>query len=269
MVLLDSTGFKDSKGILFAIFGSTERKIWFLQDWIEFWFRFLKRNSIWTRDRHLAVSDWLIPFRVDYNWEPLDLTNLERPRSCTDSVLSETIRSVWSRSNERDESGEMLTGLARFPTKNPARACRGGTPAMLRWPPMQTESWTVISETRGSRGCASRCRLRPGTFPRGGWSSVALWWLRVHDAMFDLLRRNTNRGCEEERHVVGNQIGESRRTGAYWKGQIWPEITCRNAEFRRRISPALRRFERGKRGEWQRESRASYRCSERSKRAGG
>jgi hypothetical protein len=93
---------------------------------------------------------------------------------------------------------ERLT-VARSPVRNPARACRGGTPAMLRWPPMQMESWTVISETRGSRGCASRCRLRPRTFPRGGWSSAALWWLRVTVGDVDGLRNRTNRWCQEVR----------------------------------------------------------------------
>jgi hypothetical protein len=38
---MDSRSLKDSNDILFANFGCRDQKIWFLQDWIEFWFRFL------------------------------------------------------------------------------------------------------------------------------------------------------------------------------------------------------------------------------------
>jgi hypothetical protein len=44
------------------------------------------------------------------------------------------------------------------------------------------------------------------------------------EAALDLLQIGENKGHEEERHVVGRQIGEKRRTGAYWQGRIRPEI---------------------------------------------
>jgi hypothetical protein len=47
MVLLGSTGFKDSNGISFAIFGSIEHKIWISEDWNQIWFEILIRVSIW------------------------------------------------------------------------------------------------------------------------------------------------------------------------------------------------------------------------------
>jgi hypothetical protein len=43
MVLLDSRSLKDSNGILFAIFGPRDQKIWILQDSMEFWFEILLR----------------------------------------------------------------------------------------------------------------------------------------------------------------------------------------------------------------------------------
>jgi hypothetical protein len=49
IVLLDSRSLKDSNGISFAIFGSTDKKIWFLQDWDQIWFQFLIRVSVLTR----------------------------------------------------------------------------------------------------------------------------------------------------------------------------------------------------------------------------
>jgi hypothetical protein len=75
---MGSTGFKDSNGILFANFGSTERKIWVFEDWNQIWFEILNRVSIWTRGWHLAVSDWLIPIRVDHDCWALDLKWSER-----------------------------------------------------------------------------------------------------------------------------------------------------------------------------------------------
>jgi hypothetical protein len=39
-----------------------------------------------------------------------------------------------------------------------------------------------------------------------------------------------NKGHEKEHHVVGKQIGEKRRTGAYWQGWNRPEIPAGGAE---------------------------------------
>jgi hypothetical protein len=39
-----------------------------------------------------------------------------------------------------------------------------------------------------------------------------------------------NKGHEEERYIVGKQIGEKRRTGAYWQGRIRPEIPAGGTE---------------------------------------
>jgi hypothetical protein len=63
--LLDSTGFKDSNSIPFAIFGPSDQKIWILQGWGQIWFEILIRNSVWTRGRHAAWSDWSVPLRSD------------------------------------------------------------------------------------------------------------------------------------------------------------------------------------------------------------
>jgi hypothetical protein len=153
---------------------------------------------------------------------------------------------------------EMLT-VARFPVKNPARACRGGTPAMLRWPPVQTESWTVISETRGSRGCASRCRLRPGTFPRGGWSSAALWWLRATVGDVDWLRNQTNGWCQEVRVIKWRRRVPDRGCGLPRGGRNRGRTAAVLAVLRRRITTAWRHNRGRGKGKWQRGSRASYR----------
>jgi hypothetical protein len=70
MVLLASTSLKDSNGMRFAIFGSTELKIWFLQDADQIWFEILNQTSVWTRAGHVAVFYWRVPIRADYDWEP-------------------------------------------------------------------------------------------------------------------------------------------------------------------------------------------------------
>jgi hypothetical protein len=72
MVPLDSTSFKDSNDTLFAIFGSTELKIWFLQDADQIWFQTSNSKIVWTREWHLAVSYWLVPVRVDHASGALD-----------------------------------------------------------------------------------------------------------------------------------------------------------------------------------------------------
>jgi hypothetical protein len=59
----------------------------------------------------------------------------------------------------------------------------------------------------------------------------------VVEVALDLLQVWENKGHEEERHVVGKQIGEKRRTGAYWQDRNRPEIpaggTKSGDEFRR------------------------------------
>jgi hypothetical protein len=56
----------------------------------------------------VAISDCTVPFRVDHGFQPLDLTNLERPRSCTDSVLSDSFCDARLRSNGARERGESI-----------------------------------------------------------------------------------------------------------------------------------------------------------------
>jgi hypothetical protein len=70
---MDSTGFKDSNGISFAIFGHRYQKIWILQDWIEFWFTFLFENDFDSEQGHVASSYWRIPVGQDRGFWPLDL----------------------------------------------------------------------------------------------------------------------------------------------------------------------------------------------------
>jgi hypothetical protein len=57
IVLLDSRCSKDSNGILFAIFGCRDQKIWILQDWDQFWFEILIRNYVLTEGCHVAHRD--------------------------------------------------------------------------------------------------------------------------------------------------------------------------------------------------------------------
>jgi hypothetical protein len=86
-----------------------------------------------------------------------------------------------------------------FPTRNPARACRGGTPARFWWPPVKTEWSTRCREARGARVRGRRGRLRPAAMSKGGWRRAGRQELRVRDAVLDFLRRNTNRRREEVR----------------------------------------------------------------------
>jgi hypothetical protein len=59
----------------------------------------------------------------------------------------------------------------------------------------------------------------------------------VVEVVLDQLQVWENKGHEEESHVMGKQIGEKRRTGAYWQGRNRPEIpvggTESGDEFRR------------------------------------
>jgi hypothetical protein len=65
IVLLDCTFPKDSNEILFVIFGPTDQKIWILQDWIEFWFKFLFEIDFDSEQGHVASSYWSVPVRLD------------------------------------------------------------------------------------------------------------------------------------------------------------------------------------------------------------
>jgi hypothetical protein len=102
---MDSTLSKDSNEITFAIFGSTEHKIWILQDWTEIWFKVSKSKFVWTRDRHVFYSDWLIPFRVDHDLKSLDLKWSGRIRSICTASVKWSVRAVWFRSDGRRWKG--------------------------------------------------------------------------------------------------------------------------------------------------------------------
>jgi hypothetical protein len=95
IILLDSTGFKDSNGISFAIFGPTDQKIWISQDWDQIWFEIPIRISVWTRGRHAARSGWLVPIRVDQGCGPLDLKWIERTRSTDTSSFKWSDLGFW------------------------------------------------------------------------------------------------------------------------------------------------------------------------------
>jgi hypothetical protein len=105
-----------------------------------------------------------------------------------------------------DERERVLT-VARVPTKNPARACRGGTPAMFRQVLDHGDCTTGIRETRRARKLGRRCRLRPEKVGRIGWRRAGRQELRVHDAVLDLLQRNMNRGHEEVRSDKRMRMG--------------------------------------------------------------
>jgi hypothetical protein len=54
MVLLDYTLPKDSNGILFAIFGCRDQKIWIIKVLDGIWFEKLIRNSVSTEGCHVV-----------------------------------------------------------------------------------------------------------------------------------------------------------------------------------------------------------------------
>jgi hypothetical protein len=70
---MDCTSSKDSNEILFAIFGPMDWKLWFFQGLNKIWFLNSILISVWSRDRHVVKSYWLVPLRVDQWCEPLDL----------------------------------------------------------------------------------------------------------------------------------------------------------------------------------------------------
>jgi hypothetical protein len=91
MVLLGSILPKDSNGILFAIFGCRDQKIWVLQDCTRFCFVILKRIRFKTEGCHVAHRDWPIPVREDQQWESLDLMKSGRTRSVDTGSVKWTI----------------------------------------------------------------------------------------------------------------------------------------------------------------------------------
>jgi hypothetical protein len=93
--LLNSTGFKDSNGITFAIFGPTDQKIQILQGSDQIWFEIPIRISVWTRGRHAAWSDWPVPFRSDRRCGSLDLKWIERTRSTDTSSFKWSDLGFW------------------------------------------------------------------------------------------------------------------------------------------------------------------------------
>jgi hypothetical protein len=144
MVLLDSTGFKDSKGISFAIFGSTEHKIWILQDWNQIWFEILKQISVWNRGWHLADSDWSVPIRSVHASGVLDLKWSGRIRSSSTLSNKWSVRAVRFRSDGRrwkGERGSQWLGFRR-------RIRRGRAEVELRR--CSGEFWTAVMSRRWS-----------------------------------------------------------------------------------------------------------------------
>jgi hypothetical protein len=98
---LDSAHPKDSNEVSFAIFGSTEQKLWFFEGLDQFRFQ----TSIWKSIKPEAYTWLLLISRYPFGWITFDSRRIKRDLDAPDRPvplwLSGSIRSTGSRSNGR------------------------------------------------------------------------------------------------------------------------------------------------------------------------
>jgi hypothetical protein len=91
---MDSRCSKDSNGILFAIFGCRDQKIWFSEDLDQIWFEIWVWNLFepeQMRAWHVAYCYSSVPVRMDHQRGALDLKGIGRIWFTRTPLLSESV----------------------------------------------------------------------------------------------------------------------------------------------------------------------------------
>jgi hypothetical protein len=137
-------------------------------------------TSIWIlfgfRQGHVALRYSLVPFRSDQAWESSDLSGCGRTGSSSTGSISDSIRSVRSRSDghwvrERDSHR-----LARVPMNFPAGVYWRWRSAGFRWSLLDGDARTRYRRSRRARMRGRFPRLLPDEGGGDGWSCGRFGW---------------------------------------------------------------------------------------------
>jgi hypothetical protein len=220
---MDSRCSKDSNGILFVIFGLTDRKIWFFKDLDEIWFEKPIWILFWFRQGHVALWYSLVPLRVDQELRPLDLKGFGWIRSSHTGSVSDLIWGVGSRSDGSEKIWERSSPRVRSPATGGEVAALGVNGEMLRWSLDYGETTTSFRTMRWTWELDRRPRLLAEGGEGYGRRSFGRRWFSAVDACVVWLQNRRSWGLEEVCHDEAKWVQKMGRSRAYRRRRNRPD----------------------------------------------